>query len=226
MSRLSSEIKRLNSSDASDALLSLGMTGVLKDVHSFAGSDKLMGFAKTVRVAPMKNKNLTMKEGFLNGSLHTGQDTVLVIVIENDNYSAFGGLTSFIVKNFGKVGVVICGFFRDVQEVNEHGLSVFAKGVSPLIPKEGQSVSSIGKPVEYQGVKINTGDLVIGDKDGITIVPLHLLDEVLKATKQKRENEKISKARLKEYFRSEIRKSWNERNICIQWRDELHLVCN
>ena len=205
MSELPQDVKGMGSSDASDALLSLGVAGVLKGVHSFVGSKRLLGFAKTVLIAPNGKNGMSMKDGFLQACKNSSQFTILVIATENENYSAFGGLTSFIAKESGISGVVVCGSFRDFQEIKERDLPVFSKSVSPLIPKEGQYVTSIGEPVEYKGVKINSGDLVVGDEDGVTIVPFPLLNEVLRITKQKRKDEEITKAKLQKYFDSLIK---------------------
>ncbi|MEM0135217.1 MAG: RraA family protein [Thermoplasmatales archaeon] len=212
MSRILQAVIGLGSSDASDALLSLGVMGVLEDVHFFVGSDKIVGLARTVVVAPMKNGNLSMKEGFLKACTNSREDTVLVIVSENKNYSSFGGLTSFIVRSCGIKGVVVCGSFRDFREIEENGVSVFATGVSPLIPPRGQSVISIGETVKYQGVTINNGDIVIGDRDGVTIVPFNLLEEVVNIAKKKRKNEEISKIELENLLQFKS-KEWKNKRL-------------
>jgi 4-hydroxy-4-methyl-2-oxoglutarate aldolase len=80
----------------------------------------------------------------------------------------------------GVAGLVLDGAIRDRTEVEEIGFPVFHLGASPLKPaKDGPAELRV--PVEIGGVRIEPGDLVAADADGIVIVPLAHADELIAA---------------------------------------------
>jgi 4-hydroxy-4-methyl-2-oxoglutarate aldolase len=88
----------------------------------------------------------------------------------------------------GLAGLVIDGGVRDVAALEERGFPVF----SALIALTGASKSSpgtVGAPVEVGGVTVEAGDWVVGDVDGVVVVPGGRLDEVLEAGSARTEKE-------------------------------------
>jgi len=95
-----------------------------------------------------------------------------VIVITTGEYlkcSVVGDIYAGMAKNAGVGGIVTDGVVRDLPGINEVGVPVFSRGISPNSPwKNGPG--RVGLPILIGGVAVKAGDIVIGDQDGIVIV--------------------------------------------------------
>ncbi|MFE0145548.1 methyltransferase [Nonomuraea sp. NPDC059007] len=96
---------------------------------------------------------------------------VLVVNGHGDMTRALiGGLIGEIMVNAGVVGAVVDGAVRDVQTLSEMGLPVYARAITPAGPfKNGPG--AIGAPVAVGGVVVAAGDVLVGDADGVVVVP-------------------------------------------------------
>lgn len=94
--------------------------------------------------------------------------------------SNFGGLMATAIKEAGIDGLVVDGCVRDVTNMRVMGLNVWAKGITPRTGKHRIELAEFNGPVEIAGVQIRPGDLVLGDSDGVIVVPLEVAGEVLK----------------------------------------------
>ena len=81
-----------------------------------------------------------------------------------------GDLMLGMMKNRGVAAFVTDGFVRDIQGIRAVGLPCYAAGVTPNSPARN-GPGTVGLPVVVGGVAVNAGDLVIGDEDGVVIVP-------------------------------------------------------
>jgi regulator of RNase E activity RraA len=107
---------------------------------------------------------------------------VLVINANGDTSRAvFGDILGEICVAKGIAGVVIDGATRDVDELTAMKLPVFATAVTPAGPwKNGPG--TIGYPVACGHVVCHPGDAVVGDSDGVVVVPQNELSTVIRAT--------------------------------------------
>lgn len=80
----------------------------------------------------------------------------------------------------GVTGLVIDGGVRDVTALEAHGFAVFSTTIA-LRGATKQEPGSVGGPVRVGGVEISTGDWVVGDADGVTVVPAGRLEAVIEA---------------------------------------------
>lgn len=88
-----------------------------------------------------------------------------------------GDHVAAMAKNKGIVAFVTDGLVRDVDELIEVGFPVYSAGVSPNSPyKKGPCV--VGTSVTLGGVAVRSGDLMVGDRDGVVVVPREKIDEV------------------------------------------------
>ncbi|MEZ5851719.1 MAG: RraA family protein [Hyphomicrobiaceae bacterium] len=104
---------------------------------------------------------------------------VLVSASEGFAHSAvFGDNTAIMARNKGLAGVVIDGMMRDLAGLLPVGLPLFCRGITPnSCVRSGPG--RIGVPVVVGGVTVHPGDVVIGDRDGIVIVPQRDLQRLL-----------------------------------------------
>lgn len=92
--------------------------------------------------------------------------------------SVVGDLMLGIAKNRGVAGFVTDGLIRDRVDVEALHLPVYAVGVCPNSPY-GHGPGTVGLPVVCGGRTIGSGDIVIGDRDGVVTVPFARITEVL-----------------------------------------------
>ena len=104
-----------------------------------------------------------------------------VIVVDGGGFlerALWGGRMSKLARDRGVAGVVIDGAVRDVGEIAEIGFAVFAAGVAPTPPlREGGGET--GSAITCGGIAVSPGDLVVGDADGVVVVPQAELGEII-----------------------------------------------
>lgn len=84
----------------------------------------------------------------------------------------------------GVVGIVVDGAVRDVDVLRKNALPVYACATNPNGPTRSQS-GQIGYPVSVGGVTVAPGDLVVGDDDGVVVVPKCQVATVLDSARRK-----------------------------------------
>ncbi|GAB3460485.1 RraA family protein [Streptomonospora sediminis] len=121
---------------------------------------------------------------------------VLVVNGHGDMTRALiGDLIGEIMVNTGISGAVVDGAVRDVQALSEMGLSVYARATTPAGPfKDGPG--AIGAPVAVGGVVVAAGDVLVGDSDGVVVVPRHRVQEVVDAVDGIGEKEEALRQRI------------------------------
>ena len=92
--------------------------------------------------------------------------------------SNFGGLVAVAAATHGIAGVVVDGFVRDVTRMRELGLAVWSKGATPRTGKFRNELIEMNGVVEVGGVQVRPGDVIVGDSDGLVVIPMELVDEV------------------------------------------------
>jgi 4-hydroxy-4-methyl-2-oxoglutarate aldolase len=115
-------------------------------------------------------------------------DVMLIASGETEGFAVIGDLIIGMMRNSGIVAVVTDGLVRDVPGIAEIGIPVYARGVSPNAPfKHGPG--RVGLPIAIGGAVVDAGDLVVGDGDGIVIVPRARLVEATAALAEVRRKE-------------------------------------
>lgn len=133
---------------------------------------------------------------------------VLVIDGKNSKERTYlGDLMGAAAAAIGFNGIVCDGCVRDRLGLEEIGMPVFSRGIFQRTPAK-KGPGRINVPVICAGVKVNPGDLVLGDCDGVTVVPRELIDTVLDKAGEKLEYERNRRLKIAEY--SECRKNGKE----------------
>ncbi len=122
-----------------------------------------------------------------------------ILVAATDGFTATsvtGDLLLGMAKNRGLKGLVTDGLARDLPGILGVGLPLYCAGLTPNSPvRNGPGV--VGQPVVMGGVVIESGDIVIGDNDGIVIVPRGRIGDVLARLEQVRAAEATLEAKVK-----------------------------
>jgi regulator of RNase E activity RraA len=109
----------------------------------------------------------------------------------------WGSLLSTATRARGAAGCITDGFVRDILEIRRMQLPVFAAGIAPLDSKGRGHIAAVDVPVICAGVRVEPGDLVFGDADGVVVVPQAREAEVLKVAFDKINGEHHSMTELR-----------------------------
>ena len=93
-----------------------------------------------------------------------------------------------MMRNAGAAGFVTDGPVRDYAGIVETRLPVWCSGLTPASPFT-KGPGSVGFPVQIAGQEIETGDIIVADRDGIVVVPYERIDEVIANLAKVRDSE-------------------------------------
>ncbi|MCL6572655.1 MAG: RraA family protein [Bacillus sp. (in: Bacteria)] len=173
-------------SDAMDGLNNLHPT-----IKPLKEEYKLAGRAFTVKI-PVGD-NLAV----LKAIREAKPGDILVIDAKGDQYRAIAG--DFVIgmaQTLGIGGFVVDGVIRDIVGIKQLNFPVFCKGTT--IAASGKAgVGEINIPISCAGTNVHPGDIIVGDADGVVVIPQSIEQEVLansleKSTKDQLREEHIS----------------------------------
>ncbi len=115
-------------------------------------------------------------------------DVLVIACNAYEEASVIGDVFIAMAKNNDVVACITDGMVRDIAGINEVGIPVFARGLTPNSPfKDGPG--EIGFAVAIGGVTVNSGDVVAGDRDGVVIIPREAIADTLRELRSVREKE-------------------------------------
>lgn len=121
-----------------------------------------------------------------------------VLVIDSGDYTeqgAFGDVMATSAVALGIAGLVTNGGVRDAASIRDLGFAIFSRSIS-IKGTVKETLGPINQPIVLGGVTVHPGDLVIGDDDGLVVVPRAEIDEVLKVASQREAKEASIRAEL------------------------------
>ena len=160
-------------------------------VQVVAGS-RAAGPARTVRCA--QDDNLMVHAAM--AELQPGEVLVLTMP-EPRPVALVGDLLATQAKVHGAAAVLVDAAVRDVEELAELGLPIWARWVR-VQGAVKRTTGSIGEPVEVGGAAIRQGDAVVLDADGVAVVEHERLDQVLEASRAREAAERVKRAKLQQ----------------------------
>jgi regulator of RNase E activity RraA len=162
----------------SDVMDGLGFGSTVMDGVRLLSGHRICGRARTVERAPAPF-NATQAD--IAPALGTGTQQVIdsgkpgdVIVIAaqgNGGSAMWGGNMGTRASSLGVLGLVTDGVVRDLEEMDALGLTIFGGGQSPRQAYKRMITRSINQPIACGGVWVRPGDLIVGDGDGVVVVP-------------------------------------------------------
>lgn len=169
----------------------------------------LCGLAVTVNCRPADN--LMVHKALAEAE---PGDIVVVSTGGNTTSAVFGELMchTAVARKLG--GIVVDGAIRDVAGITRLGLAAFSRSVCPgSCDKDGPG--EINVPVSCGGTVVAPGDVVVGDDDGVTIVPRAHAEEVLALVSglMERERERIAEIRAGRHIKAEINETLRRKGV-------------
>jgi regulator of RNase E activity RraA len=176
------------------------MTGV----RPLAPKTRMVGQAFTLRYIPSREDldqtgvvdNLTDPQRIAVESV--GPNDVLVIDARGDvRAGSMGAILATRMKQRGATGAVTDGAFRDSPEIAACGLPAYARAAHAATNKTIHHPTDVQLPVACGGVAVFPGDVIVGDDEGVVVIPRHLAAEVA--------TEAVAQERREEFIMEKIR---------------------
>lgn len=177
MDKIIMELEKVPTTAISDVLK--GMQNINPQIKPLKEEYKIAGRAYTVQL-PVGDNLMLLR------SLKEAQPgDILVVDVKGDTYRAIAG--DFVVgmmKSLKLGGLVVDGVIRDLIDIKALDFPVFSKGTTVSSgTKNGPGDTNI--PVSVGGTPVNPGDVIVGDVDGVVVIPQGKAKEVLVKAKEK-----------------------------------------
>ncbi len=185
--QLHERVAKLQVSHLSDAM---GRSGVLDGLHPVNPKNRLIARAFTVRAMP--GDNLTLHLAITQAQ--AGE----VIVVDGGgllSVALWGELMSLAAQVKGIAGLVIDGAIRDQETLASTDFPVYSKGATPRGPVKA-SLGEVNIPIQCGGVVVRPGDLIVGDADGVAVVPQDKQEAIISAAEAIAAKEEVLKAKI------------------------------
>jgi regulator of RNase E activity RraA len=171
-----SGIAGFSTTTVSDALDRLGIAGQCLGIKPLDHGFRLCGRAFTLRMAPVAVEGGTV--GDYIDDVAPGN----IVVIDNAgraDMTVWGDILTFVAVKRGIGGTVIDGMCRDVAKSLALRYPLFSRGWSMRTGKDRVQLDASNVTVSIGGARVSPGDLLLGDADGVVVVPKENEDEVL-----------------------------------------------
>ncbi len=119
------------------------------------------------------------------------RDEVYVCAGASPRYALWGELMSTRAIKLGAAGAVVDGYLRDTHGILAQNFPAFSHGAYAQDQGPRGKVIDFRAPIEMEGVRVNTGDIVFGDVDGVLVVPREAEEEIFMGAIEKARGEKL-----------------------------------
>lgn len=168
-------LRAVGTAAVSDALDRLGLPGSAAGIAPLAPGQHLVGPAMTVRYVPIGAKRGTV--GDYLDECAPGQ----VLVLDNGgrtDCTVWGDILTTLAHDKQVAGTVIHGVCRDVDRAITLGYPIYSCGRFMRTGKDRVEVADVQSTVSLGDVQVRPGDLVLGDDDGVVVIPFERAEEV------------------------------------------------
>jgi len=173
-------------------------------IQALSKAMKVAGPAFTVEVRPGDNL-------MIHAALQLAQPGDVIVVDGKGDLSCAltGALMAAHAQKAGLAGFVMYGAVRDTDECARGSFPIFAAGANPNGPIKA-SGGRINWPISVAGTVVNPGDLVVGDADGVVVLPRELAAGIVAGAQAKVDAED---KRMKAIGRGELAQDWVEEGL-------------
>ncbi len=176
-------LKEASTGVIADALALVGFQGGVEGVHAARGFEgvKIVGPACTIQFGAPRPDTPKLTNYDIIENLPPGG--ILVIDAKGDPNHFAGDNVGSYAKGRGLVGVIVFGGARDVAGWRQVGMPLYCTGLATKDKPAGMRITGFQIPVEIGGVLVRPDDILVGDEDGIVVVPRESLEALVEKVK-------------------------------------------
>lgn len=192
-------LKRLYTPVVADVLDRLGYRDqcLRADIRPLAPTHQCAGFARTVHAVPAPTIDPPEPyQGEMAAVDALGTDDVMVV--SRCEWSFWGELLSTAALYRGCRGIVIDGYTRDTRAILDLGFPVFCRGIHPADSLGRMDVDAHDVPIDCGGARVEPGDLILADHDGVVVIPQGIAEDALTRAEEKVRGENLVRRKLAE----------------------------
>ncbi|MEU6375446.1 fumarylacetoacetate hydrolase family protein [Streptomyces sp. NPDC046909] len=196
--RLAEELRSVSVATLSAQLRSRGLPHMSIDGVGPMSTDgrAMVGVAHTLRYLPLREDLFKRHGTGMNAQKRAIEELrpghVLVMDARRDaSAGTLGDILALRARTRGAAGVVTDGAVRDSAAVAELGLPVYAAGSHPSVLGRRHVPWDTGVPIACGGALVQPGDLIVGDADGVVVVPPELADELVADCREQERQERF-----------------------------------
>lgn len=184
---LREKLARVPVAGLSGQLRKRGLNDVTIDgVAAMHPGTTLVGLARTLRFVPHREDLFASHGGGYNAQKRAfddvGEGEVIVIEARGETGSGtLGDILALRAKARGAAGIVTDGGVRDYDAVAAVGLPVFSRGAHPAVLGRRHVPWDTDVTIGCGGTTVQPGDVIVGDRDGVIVIPPALVEEVVDA---------------------------------------------
>ena len=147
---------------------------------------RFVGRAVTVQLKKEEHhEGAKASQGMLDAIDEAPPGSVYVMVVEDGlDFAGIGGLMATTMKVRGFSGAVIDGGVRDLPQIEKLQFPVFSRSIAPSTTINHYRFAGTNIPVTCGGVKVEGGDIIVADLDGVVVVPKAEAEAVLKKAQE------------------------------------------
>ena len=172
---------KLDTTAISDAMDRLGIAGQCLNIKPLDPGFRLTGRAFTILYGPAGTPPGTVGD-YIEDVPPGG-----VVVLDNggrENATVWGDILTWVATRRGVAGTVIDGACRDTHLARELGYPIYSRSYSMRTGKDRIQVEALGGPVNIGDARVNQGDILRGDADGVVAIPQTHEDAILTSAEQ------------------------------------------
>ncbi|MDP2899870.1 MAG: RraA family protein [Candidatus Bathyarchaeota archaeon] len=191
--------EKLNSSLLSDVLDGMGIRNqcMSQGVRPAYPGATVVGWTHTMLMVDQHEPEQDTFKLQLEGIDSLKGDDLMVVASNGSTSAAlWGELLSTAARCRGATGAVIDGLARDVRQIEEMKFPVFAAGFRPISSKGRVVAVGYGCRIRCGGVYVEEGDLIVGDIDGVTVVPDTAVEEAVERALERASSERVTRKEL------------------------------
>ena len=195
-------LRNLSTATLSSQLRKRGFQHMSIDgVHPADANSKMVGTAHTLRYLPLREDLFKARGGGMNAQKRAVEELtpgqVLVMDARRDHSSGtIGDILALRAKVRGAAGVVSDGGLRDSAAVAALGLPVFHAGAHPAVLGRRHVPWDTGVPIACGGALVQPGDILVGDADGVLVIPPDLVADLVKDSIEQETQERFITERV------------------------------
>ncbi len=201
---LRSKLEAVPVASLSSQLRRRGLNNVSIDgVRALPGSGKLVGTARTLRFVPNREDLFRSHGGGHNAQKAAfdalGEGEVIVIEARGEHGAGtLGDVLALRARARGAAGIVTDGAVRDHDAVAATGIPVYSSGAHPAVLGRKHVPWDTDLTISCGGATVQPGDIIVGDSDGVIVIPPALAEEVADAALAQEESDAWVAARVAE----------------------------